>query len=73
MLALQVSNAVAFNLHLHATWQQLCNYLELQQDVNSWMKKAVILASLPSLLTPAFDMYVCLYVQGALDKCILYV
>ena len=44
-----------FRLHLHATWQQLYNYFELQQDFNSGIKKAVILALYPDLLTPAFD------------------
>ena len=44
------------NLCLHATWQKLYNYLELQQDVNSGMKRAAVtLASFPGLLTTAFD------------------
>ena len=44
-----------FHLYFHATWQQLHNYFELQQDFNSGIKKVVILASYPGLLTPAFD------------------
>jgi len=47
--------AFFFYSYLHATLQQLQNYFELQQDFKSGIKKAVILASYPGLLTPAFD------------------